>query len=228
MTVNRFILGVLWLTLVIFAFGFAPPRDPQTLDLIKNLSIGQWQGINPIIIALFNLMGVWPMVYGAMLLGDRQGKKIPAWPFVAGSFFLGAFAILPYLVLRQDPSDFTKPESFDKPTGLTKFWHSPWLGRVLFLLAIACGSGAIFMGDWGDYLQQLKTNQFIAVMSSDFLCLTLTFPFVLAQDLRRRQIFRPLIFWLISAVPLFGPMVYLSVRPPLTSEKPLSFTKEVV
>ncbi len=60
MTINRFFLAILWLALVIFAFGFAPPSDPQTVNLIKNLSIGQWQGINPVIIALFNLMGVRP------------------------------------------------------------------------------------------------------------------------------------------------------------------------
>lgn len=213
MVLNRLALACLWLALVIFAFGFALPSNPQTLVLIKSLSLGQWQDINPVIIALFNLMGIWPMAYAAMLLGDRQGRKFPAWPFVAGSFFLGAFALLPYLVFWPPTAPTDPPPSNSEPSKPTKFWRSPWLGRVLFLLAIACVSGAVFRGDWADYGQQLQTNQFIAVMSSDFLCLTLAFPLVLAQELQHQKVSPPLLLVLGSAVPLFGALAYLSIRP---------------
>ncbi|MBE9175619.1 hypothetical protein IQ225_10455 [Synechocystis salina LEGE 06155] len=212
MILNRLALAGLWLALVIFAFAFAPPSDPQTLALIKALSLGQWQDINPVIIALFNLMGIWPMAYAAMLIGDRQGRKFPAWPFVAGSFFLGAFALLPYLVFWPPTTQTNSPPSNSESSTMVKFWRSPWLGRVLLLLAIACGGGAGFLGDWGDYWQQLQTNQFIAVMSSDFLCLTLAFPLLMVQNLHRRQEVRFLPVTLIAMVPLFGALAYLSLR----------------
>ncbi|MBE9240518.1 hypothetical protein [Synechocystis salina] len=212
MVLNRLALAGLWLALVIFAFGFAPPSDPQTLALIKALSLGQWQDINPVIIALFNLMGIWPMAYAAMLIGDRQGRKFPAWPFVAGSFFLGAFALLPYLVIWPPPTQTDSQTSNSASSKVAKFWRSPWLGRILFLLAIACALGAVLLGDWGDYWQQLQTNQFIAVMSSDFLCLTLAFPLLLAQNLHHGQGMRSSLLTPMAMVPLFGALAYLSIR----------------
>ncbi|MBE9202347.1 hypothetical protein IQ218_01225 [Synechocystis salina LEGE 06099] len=213
MVLNRLVLAGLWLALVVFAFGFAPPSDPQTLALIKALSLGQWQNINPVIIALFNLMGIWPMAYAGMLIGDRQGRKFPAWPFVVGSFFLGAFALLPYLVFWPPTTQTDSPASNSEPSKVTKFWRSPWLGRILFLLAIACVGGAVLLGNWGDYWQQLQTNQFIAVMSSDFLCLTLAFPLLLAQYPYRGQGTRSLPITMMAMVPLFGALAYLSIRP---------------
>ncbi|MEB3160665.1 MAG: hypothetical protein VKL20_04315 [Synechocystis sp.] len=212
---RRSILITLWLGLLIFAFGFSPPTDPNTLALIKQLSLGQWQGINPVIIALFNLMGVWPLIFGAVMLVDGQGQKIPAWPFLVGSFFLGAFTILPYLILREPNAHVME----DPPQNLG-LWDSPWLGRGLLLVAIACVGGAVGWGDWGDFGQQWRQSQFIAVMSSDFLCLCLAFPFIAADDLRRRHIFSGLNLGLICALPLFGPLLYLACRPPLQSLKP--------
>ena len=207
---RRLILIALWLGLLIFAFGFSPPTDPDTGELIKHLSLGQWQGINPVIIALFNLMGVWPLIFGAVLLVDGQGQKIPAWPFWVGSFFLGAFTILPYLILRQPNASV-----IDEPPKGLGFWESPWLGRGLLMVAIVCVVGAIGWGDWRDFGQQWHQSQFIAVMSSDFICLSLSFPFIVADDLRRRHIFSGLNLGLISALPLFGPLLYLSFRPRL-------------
>ncbi|AIE72543.1 MULTISPECIES: hypothetical protein [unclassified Synechocystis] len=222
MVLNRLALACLWLALVVFAFGFAPPSDPRTLTLIKALSLGQWQDINPVIIALFNLMGIWPMAYAAILIGDRRGRKLPAWPFVAGSFFLGAFALLPYLIFWPPPEGNNISISKLEPSMVNRFWRSPWLGRVLFFLAIACVSGAVFMGDWADYGHQLQTNQFIAVMSSDFLCLTLAFPLLLAQDLRHRRVSHPFLLALGSTVPLFGALAYLSIRPNFDIKDPIS------
>ncbi|WP_237269803.1 hypothetical protein [Synechocystis sp. CACIAM 05] len=59
----------------------------------------------------------------------------------------------------------------------------------------------------------MQTNQFIAVMSSDFLCLTLAFPLVLAQELQHQKASPSLLLVLGSTVPLFGALAYLSIRP---------------
>lgn len=79
--IRKFGFGLLWLGFIVYAFFLAPPNRPDTFELIKNLSIGQWQGINPLVIALFNLMGIWPVIYSALVFIDGRGQKIPAWQF---------------------------------------------------------------------------------------------------------------------------------------------------
>jgi hypothetical protein len=98
---------LLWLGVITYAFLLAPPNQPETPELIKNLSTGKWEGINPLIIALFNIMGIWPMIYGALMFIDGRQQKIPAWLFATASFGVGAFALLPYLALRQPNQEFT-------------------------------------------------------------------------------------------------------------------------
>lgn len=90
----------LWLAFITYATFFAPADQSDSLALVTELSSGQWQGINPYIVALFNIMGIWPIIYACVMLTDGQNQSIRAWPFVGASFAVGAFAILPYLALR--------------------------------------------------------------------------------------------------------------------------------
>jgi hypothetical protein len=57
--------GLLWLGFISYAFLLAPPDQPDTLELIENLSTGNFQGINTVMIALYYIMGIWPLIYGA-------------------------------------------------------------------------------------------------------------------------------------------------------------------
>ena len=113
---QRLIFGALWLGFVGYAVLLAPADQPDTADLILRLSTGQWDGINPALIALFNAMGLWPVVYAALALVDGRGQRLWAWPFVVASFAVGAFALLPYLALRV-PVAWAGPWS--RPTPLT-------------------------------------------------------------------------------------------------------------
>ena len=206
--------GLLWLGFIAYAFLFAPPDRPDTLDLIINLSTGNWQGINPIIVALFNIMGILPIAYTALILADGRGQKIRAYPFAIASFGLGAFALLPYFALRETNPDFKGKKDF-----LLKIFDSRWLGIVLTLSANILIAYAIVSGDWGDFIQQWQTSRFIHVMSLDFCLLSLLFPAILGDDMRKRGSKNPLIFWLISFVPLLGTLLYLSFRDPLPQEE---------
>lgn len=87
-------------------FRIRAPDQPNTLELITNLSTGKWAGINPLIVSLFNLMGVFPLIYSCLLFIDGRGQKIPAWIFATISMGVGAFALLPYLALRQPNPTF--------------------------------------------------------------------------------------------------------------------------
>ncbi|PSN79516.1 DUF2834 domain-containing protein [filamentous cyanobacterium CCP4] len=207
---NRLFFWGLWLGFILYAFILAPPDRPDTADLILRLSTGDWAGINPIVIALFNAMGIWPMVYAALALVDGAGQKLRAWPFVVVSFAVGAFALLPYLALRQPNPSFDGSKS-----PLLRLLESRWLGAVLAAGAIALAAFALLNGNWPDFWQQWQTGRFIHVMSLDFCALWLLFPVLLKDDMARRGLSQPWITAAGLALPLVGACLYLTLRPPL-------------
>jgi len=201
---------LLWAGFSGYAFLLAPPDQPETWDLIVSMSVGRWEGINPLIIALFNLMGVLPLVYFCFILADGRGQKIPAWLFAGAAMGVGAFALLPYLALRESPSRF----SGDKDL-LLKLTDSRLLGLGL---GIACTVLVIFglkAGNWQDFIAQWQSSRFIHVMSLDFCLLCLLFPALIGDDIQRRGVENRAVFWLATLIPLFGPLGYLVFRPPL-------------
>ncbi len=206
-------LWLLWASFIAYAFLLAPPDQPDTVELIQNLSTGQWDGINPLVIALFNLMGVWPMIYACLMLIDGRVQRVPAWPFVTLSFGVGAFMILPYLALRQPNETFTGEKNW-----LIKLLDSRWTGLAIALGTLTLVAYGLLGGDWSNFIQQWQTSRFIHVMSLDFCLLCLLFPLLLGDDMARRGIQDRRWFWLTALIPLVGPALYLALRPPLAPE----------
>lgn len=207
---NRLIFGGIWILFTIYAFFLAPSNDPQTLDLIVNLSKGNIQGINPLIVALFNLMGILPVIYSCFLLVDGRGQKLPAWIFVVGSFGLGAFALLPYLAFRENNSPW-----FGEKDWLLRILESPLNAIVLAIATLSLIFFGLNNGDWANFVQLWQSNKFIHIMSLDFCCLCLFLPVLVKDDLLKRGIRNPAILAIISFIPLLGTLVYLCVRPSL-------------
>lgn len=201
--------GLLWVSVAVYAFFFAPPNQPDTFELIKNLSTGNWDGINPLVIALFNIMGIWPMIYSGLIFSDGREQKIPAWPFAVASFGVGAFALLPYLALREANQKFTGSKDI-----VLKILDSRWLGVALTLGTLVLLSFGLLKGDWADFIQQWQSSRFIHVMSLDFCLLCLLFPALLGDDMARRGMKNSSLFWVVALVPLIGSLLYLCLRPP--------------
>ncbi|XGV87785.1 MAG: DUF2834 domain-containing protein [Limnothrix sp. BL-A-16] len=201
---------LLWAGFTLYAFLLAPPDRPDTLDLIIRLSTGQVSGENPLIVALFNLMGIWPLVYCCLLFADGRGQPVRAWPFAIGSMALGAFALLPYLALRRSNPQFTGERS-----RLIRFWDSRWLALGLGVGAIGLLGWGLFQGNWSDFGQQWQTSRFIHVMSLDFLMLSLLFPALVGDDLARRGWHQQTLWKWLTFLPLLGPLAYLCFRPPI-------------
>lgn len=212
---------LLWIALVTYAFGFAPPEQPDTLDLIINLSTGKWEGINPLIVSLFNIMGVWPLIYSALTFIDGRQQKIPAWLFSTASFGVGAFALLPYLALREPNQEFRGSKNL-----LIKILDSRWLGVALTIGSLVLLNYGLFNGSWQDFIQQWQTSRFIHVMSLDFCLLCLLFPALLGDDMAKRGLDNSALFWVISLLPLFGPLLYLCIRPPLAEGENVSIANQ--
>lgn len=190
----------------------APPDRLDTLQLIQNLSTGNLAGINPLIVALFNIMGILPLLYACILFLDGRGQKIRAWPFSVGSFAVGAFALLPYLILRQPNPTFVGTKN-----GWLKLTDSRWSGGLVALGAIALLIYGITQGDWSNFVDQWKSSRFIHVMSLDFCLICLLFPVLLGDDMSRRGLKDKRIFWAVALLPLLGPLVYVTLRPPVTT-----------
>lgn len=208
--VRKIALWFLWIGFVLYAFVFSPPQQPGTFKLIQDLSTGNWDGINPLIIALFNIMGVLPLLYSCLLYSDGRMQKIPAWLFGAASFGVGAFALLPYLALRDAQPTFTGMKN-----GWLKLWDARITGGLVAIGAIGLLLYGVTQGDWSDFVAQWHTSRFIHVMSLDFCCLCLLFPALLGDDMARRGLQDQRIFWAVSLVPLLGALAYVSLRPPI-------------
>jgi hypothetical protein len=202
--------ALLWLAFLLYAFLLAPPNNPHTLNLIQDLSFFETEGINPIIVSLFNLMGILPLMYLPLLLVDGKGQKLPAWLFAVVSFGVGAFAILPYLALREPPARFPGEKNW-----LLKVLDSRLLGILLSTVFVVVLIGGLLAGDWGDFFRQWQTSRFINVMSLDFCLLVLLFPALLQDDSVRRGVGNSQLLQALLWVPLIGPLLYFCIRPPL-------------
>ncbi|MEG3989727.1 DUF2834 domain-containing protein [Microcoleus sp. S28C3] len=203
--------GLLWIAFITYAFVFAPPDSPEkTITLITNISTGKIADINPLIVALFNIMGVWPLIYSCVLFADGRGQKIPAWLFATLSFGVGAFALLPYLALREPNPEFPGHKNI-----FLKILDSRFTGIFLTLAAVGLVAFGLTKGDWSDFIEQWQTSRFIHVSSLDFCMLCLLFPALLGDDMARRGMQNSTAFWAVTLVPLFGPLAYLCTRKPL-------------
>jgi hypothetical protein len=220
--ISKILLGLLWLGFLSYAFFFAPPDRPETFTLIQNLSTGQWDGINPWIIALFNVMGIWPLLYFGVLFADGDRQTIRAWPFAVASMAVGAFSILPYLTLRTPHTGWSGPKTW----GL-RIWDSRWIGAIALAGAAACLWFGATQGNWSDFVQQWYSSRFIHVMSLDFLMLSVLFPTLVSDDMARRGMNPMGLLRFIAMVPLLGPCIYLMARSPLHDEQQLTASTSV-
>ena len=150
----------LWCSLVGIALFTAPPGSPETGALIERLVTAKLEGVSLSLFALFNLMGVWPLAMAVALRTDPRWWK---WPFLVLSFFLGAFALLPYFVLRPWLELRREPTSF-----AGRLLSSRWVLRALVLAALCFGALFLF-GGLGEFATLFDTQQFPRVMSLDFV-----------------------------------------------------------
>lgn len=207
---QKIALWALWLGFITYAFVLAPPDSPETWTTIQNLSTGKLEGINPLIIALFNIMGVLPLLYSCLLYIDGRGQKVRAWPFAAGAFAVGAFALIPYLALREPNGTFVGQKNW-----WLKIMDARWTGGIVAIAILTLLFYGLTNGDWNDFVQQWQTSRFIHVMSLDFCLLCLLFPVLLKDDMTRRGLKDQRIFWAIAIAPLLGAIAYVTLRPPI-------------
>ena len=207
---RKLALWLIWTVFTAYTLLLAPLDQPGTLTVIGKLVTLKLEGINPYVITLFSLMGVWPMVYACLMFIDERSQTISAWPSFLASNGSGVIGMIPYLLLREPSEEFTGQKGF-----LLECLDSRQTGIALSLTTIGLLAYAVLTGDWGDFVHQWHTSRFVHLMSGDFCLMCVVFPSLLGDDMARRGLRDSRIFWAVSLVPLFGALVYLCFRPPL-------------
>ncbi len=209
---RKIILWLIWGGFIAYVLLLAPPLHLQeTLTLLKNLLTVQWTKINPIILSLFSLIGVWIQIYSCVLFFDGRMQKLPFWPFAVASLGTGVIGLIPYLALREANQEFSGEKD-----GFLKLLDSRVTGIILTVFTLGLLLFGFLAGDWGDFIRQFQGDRFINGMSLAFCLFCILFPTVLGDDLARRGFLsNSQLFWLIALVPLLGPLAYLCWRPPL-------------
>ncbi|WP_230966412.1 DUF2834 domain-containing protein [Nostoc sp. NZL] len=179
----------------------------------------QWGELNAIIPTIFCLMGIWPMIYACLMFADGRMQNFRAWPYFLGSNFTGVICLLPYLIFRKSNQAF-----YGKKDKWLSILDQRTTGAYLLVATIGLFGYAVIAGNWEDYIQQFFHTPFVHLISLDFCLMCLIFPISLLfdDDMARRGIKDTRIFWVVALFPLFGPLIYLCLRPSL----PETFSKQ--
>lgn len=191
---------LLWIGLLLQALWLAPPTRPDLWDWIWRISVGDWFGEDPSVIALFNMMGLWPTLFLVRLRRELLAGPVPALPFVVVSFFLGGFALLPYLIVRPLLKDRRQGEVGERFGDLLA---APVASGVLLVAAGGLGAWAFVRGDVTVLLSMIRTDGFVSTMSLDFVCLWLAYGLLALEKTDRP--------WAVTALPLIGACIWGAV-----------------
>ncbi|MEW5308412.1 MAG: hypothetical protein WDW38_000376 [Sanguina aurantia] len=146
--------------------------------------------------------------------------KVPAWPFLAGSCFLGVFALLPFMAQWRPMKENVLPPPAEELEGWNKLFmkgaETAYLPLALLLASsLLVGQAATAGGAaWSEYLQLFDESRFIHVTSIDFAMLTALLPFWMGNDAQLRNWGpRDTVVPILSCLPVVGPALYLVLRP---------------
>ncbi len=210
---RKLVLWLLWLGFIVYVFLFTPPLQPDTLQPLQTLLAGQLPRINPVIISLFSMVGIWLLIYSCLIFADGKMQKLPAWVFMLASVATGTVALIPYLALREPNQSFS-----GRKDTLLEVLDTRSTGVILTISTLILLAFAVFFGDWSAFGREFQTNRFIHAMSLAFglFCLLFPYPTLLSDDMARRGLTsNSQLFWFVALVPLFGPLLYLCLRPGL-------------
>lgn len=150
-----------WLAMMLAHFVLAPPTAKGLMPWLTDMMMGRIGGENPLLVAEFYTMGVWPLVIATQLRRFLVTRPVPAWPFVVGSMFLGCFVLPVWFLFPRGPARHTPVSSYLARRG--------WRLGLMVITALLWIWG-IAWGDTEAFLSRLRSDGFIFVMTVDFFC----------------------------------------------------------
>lgn len=219
----RLLYALFWIGLSIYAFNFAPGAGAEAAardaDLAVKMISTPFDGdvSKAIFAGVFNSLGVLPAIYASLLLPGSKDQKVPALPFVLGSFAMGFFSVGPYLALRN--------KNFDVTTATKGTGSSAFESKISAILLLTFSSWLLFYsfstGDLGQAIQGYTdlfwSQRIVHVSTLDALLLSAIVVDPMSEDMQRRG-YDSVPAAAFAAFPIIGPCVYLLLRPPLPEE----------
>lgn len=212
---NRSALWLLWAGFIVYVVFLAPPLHLEaTIQLLVNILTLQWMQVNPVILSLFSLVGIWLLIYSSLLFFDGRMQSIRFYPFAIASVASGVIGLIPYLALRESNQSFSGEK--DK---FLNFLDSRFFAYSLTVTTLGLFIYAFIFGNWDGFIDQFMQDKFIHGMSLAFCLFYLLFPTsILDDDIARRNWNKQQmgqLYLFIALAPLFGPLAYLCLRPRL-------------
>lgn len=158
------IFFIIWLLLIGYAVFLAP--GGETDPILSNIFSGNFGEIDPLVFAVFNSLGLFPMVFlTLLLLNDRQ--KWPAWPFALLSFVVGAFSLLLYFAF----GDRKAERRLRTPSWLVRFLGSRFWLILLMVSWVANGLTLLQGFSLAAYREAFFASGLVSVMTVDWFVL---------------------------------------------------------
>ncbi|WRP04874.1 hypothetical protein U9J35_13205 [Rossellomorea aquimaris] len=186
----------IWFGLIIYALFLAPGRGFISDPIVHDLLTGNFTEVDPLVVTVFNFLGLFPLLFASLLIPIER-DKLPVWPFVLGSFVLGAFSLLPYFFLRKRNTH----SSMSKPKWIHKILKSNVYSILLILLAFSSSIYLLNGYSLLTYWEAFNNSKLVSVMTIDFLILLWLSSYVM------KNIYNVTRFSLLSFFPIIGPLM---------------------
>ncbi|NJK89850.1 MAG: hypothetical protein HC923_10935 [Myxococcales bacterium] len=171
----RAIAWALFLLLAAGALFLAPPSTrPGLVSDLMSL-----RGPDPILVAIFQAMGLLPLFYARVLLRGLAHQRLTPWPFVLASFVVGGFVLLPAAALRRYGSS-TEAD----PRWLRRFTEGRVVVVVLGFAAACLIVYAVGFGDLSTAVGIWRSDRFVFTYVLDFAVTLVGYPLVAGWERR--------------------------------------------
>ena len=195
---------VIWILLILYAVYWAPGTGANN-PIFPELLNGNIGDIDPLVLAVFNSLGIFPLVFLTMLLlNDRW--RWPAWPFTLLSFGIGAFSLLPYFAFG-----FRKPEKkLRTPRWLHRFLRSRFWLIVLIIMWAGNGLTLLRGFSFADYVDYFFSASLVSTMTVDWFVLYGLSVYTLYR------LYPAARYKALARIPIIGPVFVLLLNRELT------------
>ncbi|KAK6116313.1 hypothetical protein DH2020_049940 [Rehmannia glutinosa] len=232
---TSFLLFAFWAGLMYYVFALAPDQTPVTdlyfLKKLLNLKGDDGFEMNQVLVALWYIMGLWPLVYSMLLLPTARRnyylrlswvfffpleKQNPSLAICFSIILWRCICSYPYFVLWRPPAPPVEESELRRwPLNFleSKLTAGITVAAGLAIMVYAFSSGGEV---WKEFYQYFKGSKFIHIMSIDFGLLSTFAPFWVYNDMTARK-WDGKSFWLLplSLIPFLGPALYILLRPSL-------------
>lgn len=183
---GRIAAAALWVALMTLALTSSAPTRPDQTEWILRLLAGQWDGEEPLVVALFNGMGLWPFVLAAQTAPWLRGRPVPLWPFALLSLAVGAYVFLPGLVLH---GRALPPARWQRAVA------APAWRALLAVAALALAGWGALAGHPAAFAAAFRGDAFVHAMTLDF-CALWAASILVARERGGR--------WWLAGIPILG------------------------